>query len=119
MEGSLQAKNKLVGTLYGKGEMSGELDMIIGRDGKDGTSVGVESVAHSYVDGGYNVVTFTDGNHLTVKNGEKGEKGDRGEKGEDGVMRFEDLTEEQKASLKGDKGADGAGVLLIIWEDGD
>lgn len=32
----------------------------------------------------------------------KGEKGDKGEKGADGKMTFEDLTPEQKASLKGD-----------------
>ena len=34
-------------------------------------------------------------------------KGDPGEKGADGVMTFDDLTEEQKASLKGDKGDPG------------
>lgn len=39
--------------------------------------------------------------------GEKGEKGDPGEKGADGTMTFEDLTPEQKASLKGDKGDQG------------
>lgn len=45
--------------------------------------------------------------------GQKGEKGDTGEtgpqgpKGADGTMSFEDLTEEQKASLKGDPGTDG------------
>lgn len=45
--------------------------------------------------------------------GEKGDKGDQGDvgpqgpqgiPGKDGTMTFEDLTEEQKASLKGDKG---------------
>lgn len=35
-------------------------------------------------------------------------KGEKGEKGADGTMTFEDLTEEQKASLKGDKGDTGA-----------
>lgn len=40
----------------------------------------------------------------TGQRGEKGERGERGPKGADGKMSFEDLTEEQKASLKGDKG---------------
>lgn len=40
--------------------------------------------------------------------GEKGEKGDKGDPGKDGTMTFEDLTPEQKASLKGDKGDTGA-----------
>ena len=45
--------------------------------------------------------------------GPKGDKGDRGEigpqgpAGKDGTMSFEDLTEEQKASLKGDVGPQG------------
>lgn len=45
--------------------------------------------------------------------GEKGDKGDtgeqgpQGEKGADGSMSFEDLTPEQKESLKGDPGTDG------------
>ena len=39
--------------------------------------------------------------------GVKGDKGDPGPKGEDGTMRFEDLTPDQKASLKGDKGDQG------------
>ena len=36
--------------------------------------------------------------------GEKGEKGDKGDKGEDGSVIFEELTPEQKATLKGEKG---------------
>lgn len=38
----------------------------------------------------------------------KGNPGPPGPAGADGTMSFEDLTEEQKASLKGDPGADGA-----------
>lgn len=37
----------------------------------------------------------------------KGPAGPQGEKGADGTMTFEDLTPEQKASLKGDKGDTG------------
>lgn len=40
-------------------------------------------------------------------NGKDGEKGEKGDKGEDGTLIFEELTEEQKASLKGDKGDKG------------
>ena len=51
---------------------SGEFD---GQPGKDGTSVTVKSVSESTADGGSNVVTFTDGKTLTVKNGSKGSTG--------------------------------------------
>lgn len=43
----------------------------------------------------------------TGPKGETGPQGPQGEKGADGKMTFEDLTEEQKASLKGDKGDQG------------
>lgn len=39
--------------------------------------------------------------------GPKGDQGPQGEKGADGTMTFEDLTDEQKASLKGDIGPAG------------
>lgn len=44
---------------------------------------------------------------LYIVKGETGPAGPQGEKGEDGTMTFEDLTPEQKASLKGDKGDKG------------
>lgn len=43
--------------------------------GADGTSVTVESIEVSPEDGGENVVTFSDGNTLTVLNGTKGRQG--------------------------------------------
>jgi hypothetical protein len=43
-----------------------------GKDYVDGTSVTVKSVSTSNTDGGSNVVTFSDGKTLTVKNGSKG-----------------------------------------------
>ena len=64
-----------------------------GVPGANGTSVTVSSVSESSADGGSNVVTFSDGKKLTVKNGktgatgapgEKGEKGDKGDKGDKG-----------------------------------
>lgn len=44
---------------------------------------------------------------LYIVKGETGPVGPQGEKGKDGTMTFEDLTPEQKASLKGDKGDTG------------
>lgn len=52
-----------------------------GAPGKDGTSVTVASVNTSSEDGGSNVVTFSDGKTVTIKNGSKGGTGDRGETG--------------------------------------
>lgn len=47
-----------------------------GERGANGTSVTVTNVSESTVDGGENVVTFSDGKKVTVKNGSKGSKGD-------------------------------------------
>ena len=44
---------------------------------------------------------------LYIVKGETGPMGPQGENGADGTMTFEDLTPEQKASLKGDKGDKG------------
>lgn len=48
------------------------------KHGKDGTSVTVESVSESTTSGGSNVVTFSDGKTLTVKNGKNGTSGTDG-----------------------------------------
>ena len=56
-----------------------------GSNGTNGTSVTVKSVSESTADGGSNVVTFSDGKTLTVKNGSKGSKGDKGDKGDTGA----------------------------------
>ena len=53
-------------------------------DGKDGTSVTVKSVSESTADGGSNVVTFSDGKTVTIKNGSKGSSGTNGKDGADG-----------------------------------
>ena len=55
-----------------------------GSAGKDGTSVTVKSVSESTADGGSNVVTFSDGKTLTVKNGSKGSTGATGATGATG-----------------------------------
>ena len=44
--------------------------------------------------------------------GEQGIQGPQGPKGEDGTITFEELTPEQKASLKGDKGDTGEGFSI-------
>jgi lysophospholipase L1-like esterase len=56
-----------------------------GSNGKDGTSVTVKSVSESTADGGSNVVTFSDGKTLTVKNGSKGSTGAAGKDGSPGT----------------------------------
>lgn len=55
-----------------------------GGTGAAGTSVTVKSVSESTADGGNNVVTFSDGKTLTVKNGSKGATGATGATGKDG-----------------------------------
>jgi len=42
--------------------------------------------------------------YLTGPKGDKGERGETGPKGEDGVLRFEDLTSQQRETLKGAQG---------------
>ena len=49
-----------------------------GEKGDPGTSITITGVSESDVDGGENVVTFSDGNTLTVRNGTKGEPGEGG-----------------------------------------
>jgi hypothetical protein len=57
------------------------VDYFDGTKGENGTSVTVKSVNESTADGGNNVVTFSDGKTLTVKNGNRGPKGDTGATG--------------------------------------
>ena len=69
-----------------------------GSKGSQGTSVKVKSVATSLEDDGNNIVKFTDGSTLTIKNGSKGSNGEKGEKGDKGD--------------KGDRGTDGKNYIL-------
>lgn len=55
-----------------------------GDKGADGTSVTVTNVSESTDDNGSNVVTFSDGKTVTIKNGSKGSKGDKGDTGVNG-----------------------------------
>lgn len=49
-----------------------------GASGEDGTSVTITKITESTADGGSNVVTFSDGKTLIVKNGSKGSSGEGG-----------------------------------------
>ena len=81
-------------------------------DGKDGSSVTVVSVTESIEDNGSNVVTFSDGKAITIKNGSKGSKGDTGEQGPKGDTGEHgpkgDTGEQGPKGEKGDKGEIGA-----------
>ena len=45
--------------------------------------------------------------YLTGPKGDRGERGEQGPKGEDGVLRFEDLTSQQRETLRGAQGPTG------------
>ena len=73
-----------------------------GANGKDGTSVTVSKVTESTADGGSNVITFSDGKTVTIKNGSRGSAGANGAKGEDGytpVKGTDYFTEEDKVEM--------------------
>lgn len=57
---------------------------IQGENGVDGTSVTIESKTESSEDGGSNVVKFSDGTTISIKNGSKGSKGETGATGPKG-----------------------------------
>lgn len=84
----------LINDALAQAKASGEFD---GADGKDGISVTVKSVSESTADGDSNVVTFSDGKTLTIKNGSKGSQGIQGIQGEKGEQ-----------GIQGEKGKDGA-----------
>lgn len=53
-------------------------DGAAGKDGVNGTSVTVASVKESSADGGENIITFSDGKTVTIRNGSKGSAGTNG-----------------------------------------
>ena len=57
-----------------------------GKKGEDGESITVESVTESTEDGGSNVVIFSDGKSITIKNGSKGGTGPQGPAGSDATI---------------------------------
>lgn len=80
-----------------------------GAPGKDGTSVTVQTVTESMEDGGSNVVTFSDGKNLTVKNGKTGGTGPAGATPKKGVDYY---TEADKQEIT-------SGVIAQIEEQGE
>ena len=76
------------------------VDYFDGTNGKDGTSVTVSNVSTSSDDGGSNVVTFSDGKTLTVKNGRKGSTGAKGADGKTPVKGTDYFTEADKQETK-------------------
>jgi hypothetical protein len=59
-----------------------------GDDGKNGTSVTVTKVTESTADGGSNIIEFSDGKSVTVKNGNKGSTGATGATGAAGKSAY-------------------------------
>lgn len=95
-------------------------------DGKDGASITVESVTESEEDGGENIVAFSDGKSVTVRNGRTGGRGERGEAGisakhswDGTVLTIESASGVSSADLKGERGLqgepgkDGTGVTIL------
>lgn len=94
-----------------------------GKDGTNGTSITITKLEESTTDGGSNIVTFSDGKTLIVKNGNKGKDGTNGkdgtsvtilsvegatEDGEDNIVNFSDgNTLKIKNGSKGSKGDKG------------
>lgn len=89
----------ITGTLTDKNTMTGNLSAVFGKDGADGKD-GVDGK-----DGKDGKSAYA----IALDNGFEGTETEWLEslKGKDGTMTFEDLTPEQKASLKGDKGDTG------------
>ena len=85
-----------------------------GQNGKDGTSVTVSNVSESTADGGSNVVTFSDGKSITIKNGSKGSKGDSGQDGADGYtpVKGVDYFDGQNGK-DGQDGKDGVSISSV------
>lgn len=83
-----------------------------GKDGADGVSVTVKSVSESTADGGSNVVTFSDGKTLTVKNGSKGSTGAAGKDGSNGADGVSVSSVKQTTTSNADGGSNVATVTL-------
>jgi len=90
-------------------------DGAAGEPGKDGVSVAVSSVSESSADGGSNVVVFSDGKTLTIKNGSKGSTGTSGSNGKDGA-NGKDGTSVTVSSVS-ESSADG-GANVVTFSDG-
>ena len=70
-----------------------------GSAGKDGASVTITKVTESTADGGSNVVTFSDGKTVTIKNGSKGSSGANGADGKTPVKGTDYFTTADKTEM--------------------
>lgn len=59
--------------------------------GEIGGKLEITNIVESTEDGGENIVTFSDGRTLTIKNGKTGQKGQNGSNGENGIVQIEPL----------------------------
>lgn len=92
-----------------EGSESEWLESLKGEDGKDGTSVTIESVLLEEGSGGSNVVTFSDGTELKVQNGKNGTDGRPAMHSWNGtVLTIYSATGGTSADLKGETGEPGA-----------
>lgn len=84
-----------------------------------GTSVTVSSVVESSADGGSNVVTFSDGKAVTIKNGSKGSTGATGATGPQGPQGEKGAT--GATGSQGPAGADGYTPVKGVdyWTEAD
>lgn len=81
-----------------------------GKDGANGTSVSVSSVSTSTADGGSNIVYFSDGKSITIRNGSKGSTGSKGDKGDQGDIGPQGIQGEQ--GIQGIQGPQGEGFKI-------
>ena len=86
-----------------------------GEDGKDGTSVTVTNVTESTEDGGENVVTFSDGTAVKIRNGSKGSAGKDGASGSDGEDGVSITSVEQTTTSEADGGTN---VITVTLSNG-
>lgn len=104
-----------------------------GDNGNDGISVTVSSISESTVDGGDNLITFSDGKTIRIKNGtkgspgeagsagkqgEKGERGNDGNDGRDGTDGKDGLSAYEIAVKNGFEGAETEWLESLHGQDG-
>ena len=83
-------------------------NVVNGEKGTDGKSVGISSIYETAENGGTNIITFTDGKSISIKNGLKGEDGNPGKDGQDGYTPIKGVDYfDGKVGDKGDPGVDG------------
>lgn len=93
-----------------------------GKDGKDGVSVSVVSVNESTADGGSNIVTFSDGKTLTVKNGNQGAPGYTPRRGVDYFTEADKsgmIASVANACIAKNQGSANVGKILVVGTDGN